>query len=225
MKRLFDLVAASAALVVLSPVMVGTAIAVAVTSRGGVFFKGPRVGQHGKPFNILKFRSMVENAEGNGAWNVGMDDPRVTSIGKFLRASKLDELPQLINVVRGEMSLVGPRPELQYYVDMYTPDEERILELKPGVTDWASLVHRSQHSDFTEAEDPDEHYLHNIRPTKLRLQLYQLEHQSFSNDLRVLFSTFAALLRWNVQLPSAVRVIVEEEAERIGKGAFGGSAE
>lgn len=123
------------------------------------FFRGERVGQYGKTFRIYKFRSMVPDCEGKGKWNVGDKDDRIARIGHFLRKSKLDELAQLINVVRGEMSLVGPRPELRYYTNMYTEKEMPILDLKPGITDWASMTNFEQFKGFTTADDPDVFYL------------------------------------------------------------------
>lgn len=208
MKRVFDFAASGLALLILSPIMALIALLVATTSNGGVFFRGPRVGQYGHTFRIFKFRSMVKDAEGRGKWNIGLNDARVTRVGKFLRSSKLDELPQFINVVRGEMSLVGPRPELQYYVDMYTEDEARILQMKPGITDWASLVNYSQYREFTESTDPDEHYLRNIRPLKLHLQLYQLEHQSFMSDIRVLLWTVGNVLLPNLDPPADIQRVI-----------------
>ncbi len=208
MRRILDFLGSAAALVVLSPLMIVISFVVALTSPGGVFFRGERVGQYGAPFYILKFRSMVRDAEGHGKWNVGMDDPRVTSIGRFLRASKLDELPQFINVLRGDMSLVGPRPELRYYVNMYTDEESQILSMRPGITDWASLVNYSQYREFTQADDPDDYYLTSVRPLKLYLQLYQLKHQSVADYLRVLLWTAARLVRKNLALPKDVQTAI-----------------
>jgi len=168
-----------AGIIILSPVFLVLSVMIILDSRGGVFFRGQRVGLHGKPFRIFKFRSMKTNSEGNGYWNIGDEDPRITRIGGFLRRSKLDELPQLFNVFLGEMSIVGPRPELQYYVDMYTEDEKEILSMKPGITDWASVTYMEQYISFTSASDPDRFYLEQIRPVKLKLQRYYCRHQSF----------------------------------------------
>ena len=144
MKRLFDIVVSGIGLILLSWLFLIIAICIVIDSRGGVFFRGPRVGQHGKTFRIFKFRSMKPDSEGKGKWNVGDDDDRITVIGHFLRKSKLDEIPQLINVFLGDMSFVGPRPELQVYVDMYTDEEKPILDLKPGITDYASMANFDQ---------------------------------------------------------------------------------
>jgi len=186
------------------------ALIIVVSSPGGVFFRGIRVGRNGKPFRIFKFRSMVENAEGNGKWNVSEDDPRVTKIGRFLRKTKLDEFPQLINVFIGDMSLVGPRPELQYYVDMYTEEEKRILENKPGITDWASVFNFDQYIGFTDSEDPDQYYLHQVRPIKLKLQLYYCDHHSLGDDLRVLFFTVYKVITRSKRIPKAIKQVVAE---------------
>ena len=188
-KRLFDIVCSLIGLIILSPLFLILAIIIVATSPGGVFFRGVRVGQFGKPFRIFKFRSMVKDAEGKGKWNVGDNDDRITLIGHFLRNTKIDELPQLINVLIGDMSLVGPRPELQVYVDMYTEKEKPILDLKPGITDWASITNFDQFEVFTKAKDPDEAYLEYIRPLKLQLQLYYREHNSFLNDIKIIFWT------------------------------------
>lgn len=203
-----DVVGSLAALTVLAPLMLVVALMVVATSRGGVFFQGERIGLDGTPFRILKFRSMVPDAEGAGKWNVSLNDPRVTPVGRFLRASKLDELPQFINVLRGEMSLVGPRPELQYYVDMYTEEEAKVLTMKPGLTDWASLANYSQYKEFTVAHDPDQHYLLNIRPLKLHLQQYMLTNQSFINDFRVLLWTAANVFSKKSRLPTDVEQVI-----------------
>lgn len=194
----------------LSPVLGIVALTVASSSPGGVLFRGQRIGQYGKPFEILKFRSMVPAAEGSGTWNVSLKDNRVTRVGRVLRASKLDELPQFLNVLKGEMSLVGPRPELKYYVDMYSEEEAEILRLKPGLTDWASLVNYSQYKEFTAAYDPDEHYLMNIRPLKLHLQRHLLETEGLGQYFRILVWTALNLVPGGARLPKDVRRVVDE---------------
>ena len=172
MKKIFDFLVSTIALIIMFPIFIMISLLIIMTSKGGVFFRGERVGKNGKIFKIYKFRSMKKNSEGNGKWNIGDNDPRVTKIGAFLRKTKLDELPQLINVIRGEMSLVGPRPELKYYVDKYKNKEKAILDLRPGITDWASMVNIAQYEVFTKVEDPDLAYEKHIRPVKLKLQLY-----------------------------------------------------
>ena len=186
-----------------------------IDSRGGVFFRGPRVGQHGKTFRIFKFRSMKPDSEGKGKWNVGDDDDRITVIGHFLRKSKLDEIPQLINVFLGDMSFVGPRPELQVYVDMYTDEEKPILDLKPGITDYASMANFDQFETFTKAKDADEAYLKYIRPLKLKLQLYYRYHHSFFGDIRLIFWTVFKVLTRTQKVPKEIVPIVEEHKKYI----------
>ena len=208
LKRLFDIVCGLIGLIILSPLFLVLAITITVTSPGGVFFRGIRVGQYGKPFKIFKFRSMVKDAEGKGKWNVGDNDNRITPIGHFLRNTKIDELPQLINVLIGNMSLVGPRPELQVYVDMYTEKEKPILDLKPGITDWASITNFDQFEVFTKAEDPDEAYLKHIRPLKLQLQLYYREHNSFFSDIKIIFWTIYKVIARPEKLPKDIEYIV-----------------
>lgn len=209
MKRLFDIIVSLVGLIILSPVFIIMAVIIASTSPGGVFFRGVRVGQHGKPFKIFKFRSMVKDAEGKGKWNVGDNDDRITPIGHFLRNTKIDELPQLINVLIGDMSFVGPRPELQYYVDMYTEKEKKILDLKPGITDWASLTNFDQFEVFTKAKDPDEVYLKYIRPLKLELQMYYRNNNSFFSDIKIIFWTIYKVVSRSEKLPKEVVPIVK----------------
>ncbi|HPU40912.1 MAG TPA: sugar transferase [Acetivibrio clariflavus] len=215
MKRLLDIVISFLSLVILFPLFVVIAVLVMLTSPGGVFFRGVRVGQYGKPFRIYKFRSMVKDAEGNGKWNVGNNDERITPIGKFLRITKIDELPQLINVLKGDMSLVGPRPELQIYVDMYTEEEKKILDLKPGITDWASLANFDQYRIFTRAKDPDEAYLKYIRPLKLKLQLYYRYNNSMLIDLKIILWTIYKVIFRSKRLPKEIEAIVAEYREKV----------
>ncbi len=210
MKRLFDFVVSLIGLIVLSPVMAVIALCIVADSKGGVFFRGERVGRYGKSFRIFKFRSMVPDCEGKGKWNVGDRDERITRVGHFLRKSKLDELPQLLNVLKGEMSLVGYRPELRFYVDMYTEEEMPILDLKPGVTDWASMANFEQFKGFTASEDPDAFYLEQVRPLKLRLQLYYRYHHSFWGDIKCLLWTVFKVLTHSQKLPRDVQKIVDD---------------
>ena len=210
MKRLFDIVASFLGLVILSPLFIIVSILIVCTSRGGVFFRGERVGQHGKIFRIFKFRSMVKDSEGKGKWNVGNNDSRLTKVGKFIRKTKLDELPQLINVFIGQMSFVGYRPELKYYVDMYTEEELPILDLKPGITDWASMVNMKQFEGFTKASDPDEYYLKCVRPLKLQLQLYYRYNHSFWSDIYCIILTVLKVFTRSDKLPRKIQDIVDE---------------
>ena len=210
MKRLFDIVVSGIGLLLFSWLFLIIALAIVIDSRGGVFFRGPRVGQNGEIFRIFKFRSMIPDCEGKGKWNVGDDDDRITRMGHFLRKTKLDELPQLINVFIGNMSFVGPRPELQVYVDMYTEEEKPILDLKPGITDYASMANFDQFETFTRATDSDEAYLKYIRPLKLKLQLYYRYNHSFWGDIRLIFWTVFKVLTRTQAVPKEIVPIVEE---------------
>lgn len=210
MKRLFDIVFSLLGLIFISPIFILLSQIIVLDSQGGVFFRGVRVGRYGKDFRIFKFRSMVKDAEGKGKWNVGDNDSRITRIGHFLRKSKLDELPQLINVLIGDMSFVGPRPELRYYVDMYTERERRILEMKPGITDWASVTHFKQFVSFTQSADPDKEYVEKIRPLKLELQLYYYEHRSFWMDIRIIIFTVSKMIFRNLELPKDIQEVIAQ---------------
>lgn len=213
MKRLFDIVVSFIALFVFSPFLLIISLFIIIDSPGGVFFRGERVGKNGKVFRIFKFRSMIPDCEGKGKWNVGDDDNRITRFGHILRKTKLDEFPQLINVLIGDMSFVGPRPELQYYINMYTDREKPILDLFPGITDWASMVNIAQFKEFTEADDPDEFYLKKVRPLKLRLQLYYRYNHSFFGDIKCLFWTVFKVITHSSKLPREIQKIVDEYNE------------
>lgn len=210
MKRFFDFCVSLIGLIVLSPIMLILALLIVIDSPGGVFFRGERVGLKGETFRIFKFRSMIPDCEGKGKWNVGDKDDRITKMGHFLRKSKLDELPQLINVLVGDMSLVGPRPELRYYIDMYTEKEMPILDLKPGITDWASMTNFEQFKGFTTADDPDSFYLEQVRPLKLKLQLYYRYNRGFVDDIRCIFWTVYKVVTHSQKLPKDIQAIVDE---------------
>ena len=217
MKRLFDILASLFGLIVLSPLFLVLSLMIVIDSRGGVFFRGERVGKNGKLFRIFKFRSMVPDCEGKGKWNVGDKDDRITRVGHFLRKSKLDELPQLINVLKGEMSFVGYRPELKYYVDMYTEKEMPILDLKPGITDWASITNFEQFKGFTESPDPDAFYLEQVRPLKLRLQLYYRYNHGFWSDICCIFWSVFKVITHSQKLPRDVQKIVDDYKAELDK--------
>jgi lipopolysaccharide/colanic/teichoic acid biosynthesis glycosyltransferase len=164
---------------------------------GPIFYRGIRVGRYGKQFKIFKFRTMVVNAEQIGGPSTAADDSRITRIGKSIRKYKLDEVPQLINVFKGEMSLVGPRPEVQHYVDMFTGEEKAILTLRPGITDWASLWNPDEGSILSGSPDPERTYMEKIRPTKLKLQLKYVRERSFFVDLIIILRTVATVISKN----------------------------
>jgi lipopolysaccharide/colanic/teichoic acid biosynthesis glycosyltransferase len=195
MKRAFDIFGSALGLIVLSPVLGLLAVAIKADSRGPVLYKGARVGVNGKRFNILKFRSMVTNAEKIGGSSTPEDDPRVTPVGRFMRSNKLDELPQLWNVLAGQMSLVGPRPQVQWAVDRYTPEERLVLTAKPGITDYASLRFANEGEILKGSTDPDRDYMEKIHPEKMRLSLEYVRSRSFSGDLSIIAQTLGAVIR------------------------------
>jgi lipopolysaccharide/colanic/teichoic acid biosynthesis glycosyltransferase len=194
-KRLFDLFFSFLGVLLLAPILVLIAMLIKLASPGPVLYQGLRIGRFGRPFRILKFRTMVVDAERRGGSATAEDDPRLTPIGKFLRRYKLDELPQLGNVLTGDMSFVGPRPEVQKYVERYTEREKGILKLRPGITDWASIWNSNEAAVLKGSSDPEKAYEELILPTKVMLQLKYLQDHSFLTDLRILFHTFAKLLR------------------------------
>lgn len=170
------------------------AVGIRLTSRGPVLYRGVRVGRNGRSFRMLKFRTMIVDAEALGGYCVGEDDPRITSFGRWLRKYKLDELPQLINILYGEMSTVGPRPEVQKYVDLYTDEDKLILTVRPGITDWATLWDSDEGAILSGRPDPERTYLELIRPEKLRLQIEYVRGQSMLVDLKILITTIGLVL-------------------------------
>lgn len=195
MNRLCDVLVASVLLLLLSPFLLVIALVIRWSDGGPVFYRAPRVGLRGQPFRMLKFRTMVQHADRLGGPSTPDGDPRVTPIGRWLRKHKLDELPQLFNVCGGTMSLVGPRPEVQQYVDLYSEEERVILTVRPGLTDWASLWNIDEGALLKGSPDPEKVYLETIRPVKLRLQLAYVRQRSFGTDLRILLYTAIALAR------------------------------
>ena len=189
-----DVAGATFGLLVFSPAWAAIATLITLQDGGPVLYRGRRVGRFGAPFEMLKFRTMVVHAERLGGPSTAGDDPRVTPLGRWLRRYKLDELPQLLNVLRGEMSFVGPRPEVQQYVDLYTEEERAILSVRPGITDWASLWNSDEGALLAGSPDPERTYLEEIRPEKLRLQLAYVRERSLSTDLGIIGKTAGALL-------------------------------
>ena len=194
MKRSFDLIFSLLGLIVLAPVFAAVAVAIKIESAGPVFYRGVRAGRYGKAFRIFKFRTMVMNAEALGSASTPEDDQRITQVGRFLRKLKLDELPQLLNVLRGEMSLVGPRPEVLQEVLLYTEEEKRLLEVRPGITDWASIRFRNEGEILRGSADPHAAYREKIRPEKIRLGLEYVERRSFLTDCKIIVRTLKAIL-------------------------------
>jgi len=189
MKRLLDIVLASLALVALSPLFFIVALLIKLDSPGPVFFRGVRVGRFGKPFRIYKFRTMIANAEKMGGPSTAADDQRITRVGKWIRRFNLDELPQFINVLKGEMSIVGPRPEVPQYVELFSEEEKAILSVKPGITDWATLWVRDEGKILEGSPDPEKAYMEKIWPEKHRLALEYVDRQSLWIDLQIMFLT------------------------------------
>jgi len=193
MKRTFDIMASGLGLLVLAPLLIVVAILIKLTSRGPVLFRHERVGRSFRPFLMYKFRTMVPDAPRLGGPLTSGDDPRITRVGRLLRKTKLDELPQLFNVLRGDMSLVGPRPEVRRYVEMYRKDYQEILKARPGITDLASLKYRHESEVLGRAANPEEEYIKNILPEKIRLNKEYLESSSLLYDLGLIARTFGAL--------------------------------
>jgi len=203
-KRCTDVAISAAGLLTLAPFMSLIALLVKLTSQGPALYAGVRAGQFGKPFRLLKFRTMVVNAERIGGPSTSDDDPRVTPMGRFLRKYKLDELPQLINVLSGEMSLVGPRPEVLSEVALYTPEERQLLTVKPGVTDWASLHFHNEGEILKGATDPHRAYRELIRPEKIRLGLKYVRSRSLSVDIEILLMTIRTLFDTRIRASAAL---------------------
>lgn len=194
LKRIFDIVVSFVGLVILSPLFLILAIAIARDSKGPVFFKQTRVGRNEVPFKIYKFRTMVEDAEARGMQLTVGDDSRITKVGTFLRKTKIDELPQLINVFKGEMSFVGPRPEVPKYVGLYTEDQRQVLMVRPGITDLASIEYRNESELLATADNPEKVYIEEVMPRKIELNKKYIENISLCGDIRVIFKTLASLV-------------------------------
>lgn len=194
-KRLFDLLAAGTGLLLLSPVLVIAALAVKLGSRGPVLFVQQRMGRNFQPFGIYKFRTMITDAERVGGQITFGRDPRITRVGHILRQTKLDELPQLVNVFVGQMSLVGPRPEVPRYVDLYQADYAYVLSIRPGITDLASLKYRDEAEQLALSADPAKEYAERILPDKIALAREYIDTASFAGDLSIIFRTFVRIAR------------------------------
>ncbi len=194
MKRLFDIFASGCGLLVLTPLFLLLAIWIKVDSKGPIFYKQKRVGRNNKDFFLLKFRSMRVGSDKKGLITVGERDPRITRSGYFIRKYKLDELPQLINVFCGDMSLVGPRPEVRKYVDLYTSEQMKVLSVRPGITDLASIRYRNENELLAMAENPDQYYVDVIMQDKLRINLEYVANHSFWYDIKLIFNTFWVII-------------------------------
>lgn len=194
LKRTFDVVASGLGLIVLSPLFVVLAIWIKADSKGPVFYRQVRVGRHNRDFRLYKFRSMRPDSDKKGLITVGGHDPRVTRSGYYIRKYKLDELPQLINVFLGDMSLVGPRPEVRKYVDMYTPEQMRVLDVRPGITSLASIRYRNENDILAKASNPDRAYVTQVMPDKIAIDLEYVPKASLLTDIRLIFMTFKEII-------------------------------
>lgn len=195
MKRIFDIVMSGLGLICLSPLFLVLAVWIKSDSAGPVFYRQIRVGRGNKDFRLFKFRSMRPDSDKLGLITVGGHDPRVTRSGYYIRKYKLDEFPQLINVFVGDMSLVGPRPEVRKYVDLYTPEQLRVLNVRPGITSLASIRYRNENEILAKAYDPDKAYVEQIMPDKIAIDLEYVENASLTNDIKLIFKTFGEIIR------------------------------
>jgi lipopolysaccharide/colanic/teichoic acid biosynthesis glycosyltransferase len=193
-KRIMDFTLAVIGIALLSPVLLWVTAWIKLADGGPVFYRGVRVGRFGLTFQMMKFRTMVVDAEKLGPSSTTAEDARITAAGRFLRRYKLDELPQLFNVLRGEMSFVGPRPQVQWAVDLYTPEEKLLLSVRPGISDFASLRFRNEAEILKGSPDPDRDYLEKIAPLKIRLGLYYVRNHSLAMDLKLIIATALAVV-------------------------------
>jgi AATGal transferase len=195
-KHIFDFILATISITLLSPVFLAIALWIKLDSPGPVFFRQTRVGLHGNYFRIFKFRTMISDAESNGLKLTTSDDSRITKSGKLLRKFKLDELPQLLNIIMGEMSFIGPRPEVSEYVAYYTTGQKDVIfSVRPGITDEASIKFRNENELLAASADPQMEYIENILPVKLALYLKYVNERSFLGDLKIIYSTIINLLK------------------------------
>lgn len=195
MKRLFDCISSIIVLLLLFPIWLLIALFIVLESRGGVFYKQVRVGKENKDFYLYKFRTMRVGSDKKGLLTVGNRDHRVTHVGYFLRKYKLDEIPQLINIIKGDMSIVGPRPEVRKYVEMYTPEQRVVLTVRPGLTDLASIKYVDENEVLAAAADPEKMYIEEVMPAKLQLNMEYIKCQSVGYDLQLIFKTIGAILK------------------------------
>ena len=195
MIRFFDFILSLVGLVVLAPIFIVLAIWIKIDSKGPVFYKQVRVGQNGIDFGLFKFRSMVVDADKKGLITVGGRDPRITRSGYFIRKYKLDELPQLINVLVGDMSLVGPRPEVRKYVELYTDEQQKVLSVKPGITDYASIEYMDENEILGKSSDPEKTYIEEIMPEKIKYNMKYIQNKNVSEYFKIIFLTLLKIVR------------------------------
>ncbi len=195
LKRLFDILASLTGIIILFPFFLVISLMMIVSCGFPIFYLQTRVGLHGRDFKLFKFRTMHKDSDKKGLLTVGGRDPRVTAIGYYLRKYKLDELPQLVNVLLGTMSLVGPRPEVRKYVDMYTKEQQQVLQAKPGITDFASLEYINENELLAKSTDPEQTYIQEIMPAKLALNMKYIQQQGLGVDLKIIFNTIAKIIK------------------------------
>lgn len=195
MKRFFDIFFSILVIVLGFPFAAIIAIFIIIDSRGGVFYIQKRVGRNNKDFQLLKFRTMQSNSDKSGLLTVGIDDKRITKVGSFLRKYKIDEFPQFINILKGDMSIVGPRPEVRKYVDLYTPEQLRVLSVRPGLTDYASIRYVNENEILAASSNPEETYINEVMPDKLKLNLKYIDNFSVKEDIIIIFQTIFAIFK------------------------------
>lgn len=193
-KRIFDIIMSVIVLACFAPFGILIALLILSESRGGVFYRQQRIGRNGVPFRLFKFRTMKVNADKQGLLTVGMRDSRITRVGYLIRKYKLDEFPQFINVLTGDMSIIGPRPEVQEYVDYYTQEQRRVLEVRPGITDYASIAYFDENKILGEAADPKHTYINQVMPAKLELNRKYIENPGLRQDLHIMWLTFLKII-------------------------------
>lgn len=194
MIRLLDIIFSTLGIIILLPLFMIICLIIKADSKGGCFFIQERIGKDGKPFGIYKFRTMRCGADVDGLLTIGTHDKRITRVGTFLRKTKIDELPQLWNVLKGEMSIVGPRPEVEKYVRLYTEEQLRVLSVRPGITDYASIEYVNENEFLSQASDPDRAYIEKVMPHKIELSMRYLEHYTVSEYLKIIFLTLKKII-------------------------------
>ena len=195
MTRIFDILLATLGLVILSPLLIFVYVAIVLESRGGGFYRQERTGRYGKPFRLIKFRSMNVNADKHGLITVGGHDNRITRVGYYIRKYKIDELPQLINVVKGDMSIVGPRPEVKKYTDLYTEEQRKILDIRPGITDYASIKYVDENEIWGTSDNPERTYIEHIMPDKIKLNMIYISQNGIKEYFKIIFLTLTNIAR------------------------------
>lgn len=195
MSRFFDVLFSGLGLLILSPLLIILYVVIRMESRGGGFYCQNRIGKNGTEFKLMKFRSMRTGSDKKGLITVGGHDPRITVTGYFIRKYKLDELPQLFNVFIGDMSLVGPRPEVKKYVDLYTPEQQKVLQVRPGITDYASIMYVDENVILGKSSDPDKTYIEKIMPDKIRYNMRYIDHHTVGEYFKIIFLTFYKIVR------------------------------